>query len=76
MPNTNWRGLGWHGANVSLKPRDEMDRLVQLLLGDRRVVDSEHAALRSRRRQAQATSVRERGRKVTLPRVSILERED
>jgi len=65
--------------HLDLGPYHAEDRL-RLLLGDRRIVDSDHAALRSRRRQAQASSVRMRNRlkyaQVTLPKVSILSKPD
>ena len=67
---------GFHAPSaIEYQPRNEMDRL-RLLLDGRRIVDSDHAALRNRRRQAQAVAVRARPRKVSLPRISLLKRPD
>ena len=55
---------------------DDVSRAVRLLLHDRSGLGRE--TLRSKRRQAQSVSVstRSRKRRVTLPRVSILDKPD
>ena len=63
---------GFHAPSaIKHEAHNDMDRL-SLLLDGRRIVDSEHAALRSRRRQAQSVSTYSRRKHITLPVVSIL----
>ena len=63
----------FQGGITTLPPQDCIGHFVRLLLDDRRTVDSEHSSLRSRRRQAQSTSVRSRRKRITRPFVSMLD---
>jgi hypothetical protein len=63
------------GSNANRRD-DDVSRAVKFLLYDRCGLDRE--SLRSKRRQAQSVSVRTRSRKrrVTLPRISLLDKPD